>query len=70
MNQTYRGACTTKLGTVSAKSDPLALPRVDTYYVRQPQIFKTLSTPALSAYLAVRRPLRTAASLVRGREWR
>ena len=70
VSQTYRGACTTRLGTVSAKTNPLSLPRVDTYYVRQPQIFKTLSTPALSAYLAVRRPLRSAASMVLGREWR
>ncbi len=70
VSRTYRGACTTKMGTVSAKSNPLALPRVDAYYVRQPQIFKTLSTPALSAYLALRRPLRSAASMLLGREWR
>ena len=69
VGQMYQGACTTKLGIVSAKSDPRALERVDIHYVKQVRKFKMLSTPALSAYLSLRRPLRAVASSVLGREW-
>lgn len=68
--ENYLGACTTRLGTVSGRSDPLALERVDAYYVRQPQLFRHLTSPLLSKYLAVRRPLRTVASAVLSREWK
>ena len=69
MAETYAGACTTRLGLVSSNSDPLALERVDAYYVKQAQLFRSLSTPVGSAYLAVRRPLRSTASFLLGREW-
>lgn len=69
VSQAYAGACTTHLGMVTADSDPLALPRVDAYYVQQPQIFRLLSSPIFAMYLGIRRPVRSVASAVLHREW-
>lgn len=69
VQQTYRGACTTRLGTVASNSDPLSVQRVDSHYVHSPQMFKMLSTPALSWYLGLRRPVHSAASVLLRRQW-
>lgn len=69
VQQTYLGACTTRLGTVKDKSDPLAIQRIDAHYVRRPQMFKLLSSPALSMYLGLRRPVHSAASSLLNRQW-
>jgi len=70
VGQAYAGACTTRLGMVTPDSDPLALARVDAYYVQQPQIFRLLSSPLFAMYLGIRRPVRSVASAVLRREWR
>ena len=69
VGQAYAGACTTGLRTVAPRSDPLALDRVDAYYVQHPQMFRLLRSPLFSLYLAVRRPARAAASAMFKREW-
>jgi peptidoglycan/xylan/chitin deacetylase (PgdA/CDA1 family) len=69
VQQTYLGACTTRLGTVKDKSEPLAIQRIDAHYLRRPQIFKMLSSPALTLYLGLRRPVHSAASSLLNRQW-
>jgi peptidoglycan/xylan/chitin deacetylase (PgdA/CDA1 family) len=69
VKETYQGACTTRLGTVTNNGDPLAIQRVDAHYVRHAQIFKMLSTPTLSWYLGLRRPVHSAASAILKRQW-
>lgn len=69
VQQTYLGACTTRLGPVKDKSDPWAIQRIDSHYVRRPQMFKMLSSPALSLYLGIRRPMHSAASSLLNRQW-
>lgn len=69
VSRTYVGACGGGLGYVGPKSDPFALERVDSYYIAHPWMFKGLSSPWLSLYLSVRRPLRTVASVLLRRAW-
>lgn len=69
VSKTYAGACTTRLGTVTAASDPLALERVEILYVQHPRVMRHLSSRALSWYLDIRRPIRSLASTVLRREW-
>ncbi|MCH8868309.1 MAG: polysaccharide deacetylase family protein [Chloroflexi bacterium] len=66
---TYAGACTTRLGTVTEASDPLALERVEILYVQHPRVMRHLSGRAFSWYLDIRRPIRSLASAVLRREW-
>lgn len=65
----YRGACSTRLDRIYADSDPFLLPRIDTNYLLNPYAFRLLNTRAFPAYLAVRRILRSAASLAYDRAW-
>ncbi len=69
VGQVFAGACTTRLETVAQDSSPLALGRVDPYYVRHPQVFRQLSSPIFSVYLGLRRPVHSLASTILRREW-
>jgi peptidoglycan/xylan/chitin deacetylase (PgdA/CDA1 family) len=50
----FQFACTTRLGYVGPKSDPLALPRLDVYYLRRRGLFRRLFSRELSLYLWLR----------------
>ena len=54
----YRGACSTGAGAVQPDADPLALPRVDVHYLRQPALFRRLFTRTLLSYVSARRMVR------------
>jgi peptidoglycan/xylan/chitin deacetylase (PgdA/CDA1 family) len=54
----FQLACSTILGFVKPQSDPFALERLDMYYLQSPALFRRLFSPALSAYIGVRRSLR------------
>lgn len=56
----YGAACTTELDFASSASDPLALPRIDAYYLRTPMLFRSLETRWMRGYLALRHGLRKA----------
>ncbi|MGD8277338.1 MAG: polysaccharide deacetylase family protein [Gemmatimonadota bacterium] len=60
----YRVAVTTELRWVLPDDDPHRLPRLDSYYLRQPGRIEQFGTPSMERYLAVRRGLRAARSLV------
>jgi peptidoglycan/xylan/chitin deacetylase (PgdA/CDA1 family) len=47
-------ACTTRLGYVEPASDPMALPRLDVYYLRRPGVFRRLFSRKLALYLRLR----------------
>ncbi len=63
VRETYRVACTTRIGRVVDGSDPHALPRVDAHYLRSPRLFRTALNGGADAYLAVR----SAAAIARRR---
>lgn len=67
--QTYRGACTTRLGLATAKSSPLAIERVDAHYVRPLPMFRALSGSLMPWYLGLRRSARLARSALFHRQW-
>jgi len=69
VRRAYTGACAGELKLVGPGSDPLALERIDAYYVTQPLLFRGLSRPWFPLYLGLRRPLRTIASAVLRRAW-
>lgn len=48
-------ACSTTLGFVSPVSDPLALERLDVYYVRSPALFRRVFSVEGRAYVRLRR---------------
>jgi peptidoglycan/xylan/chitin deacetylase (PgdA/CDA1 family) len=52
-------SCTTTLGFVKPGSDPLALERVDMYYLRHPMLFKHLFSREMGAYIHLRSCLRS-----------
>lgn len=56
--EVFRSACTTRLARVRADSDPLAIPRVDAYYLRSPLLRSLLERGRPDAYLGLRRALR------------
>jgi peptidoglycan/xylan/chitin deacetylase (PgdA/CDA1 family) len=58
VRQTYAGACTTWLSTISPASSPHLLPRVDAYYLGWKLMFHMLSTPRMDGYLAGVRSIR------------
>lgn len=47
-------ACSDRLGLATAGSDPLALPRVDAYYLRSARVFSRLPSRLFRAYVAFR----------------
>jgi peptidoglycan/xylan/chitin deacetylase (PgdA/CDA1 family) len=66
----YDGACTTQLGMVGSRSDPLELERIEAHYLTHPSLFRGLSRAWFPTYLGFRRLLRTAASAVLRRPWK
>lgn len=70
--QLFACACSDALGLVSARSDPWALERVDTYYLRTDRRFDVVRTRWLPHYLwalAVPRRLRRRATEAFSRRW-
>lgn len=59
-------ACSTRLGSATARSDAWALPRVDAYYVQSPRLFARLFSPEMRAYLLARRTLGTVRGALAG----
>jgi peptidoglycan/xylan/chitin deacetylase (PgdA/CDA1 family) len=51
----YRAACTTRITSVAAVADPLALPRVDAHYLRNPELLRRALSGSLGPYLLMRR---------------
>ncbi|MGH7766314.1 MAG: polysaccharide deacetylase family protein [Candidatus Binatia bacterium] len=51
-------ACTTRLDFVGRESELFALERLDTYYLRQPALFRRLFSPELNMYVQLRRAIR------------
>jgi len=66
----YAAACTTSLRLLSPEEDPLALPRIDVHYLRNPRMFRSLFTRELRLYLYVRRLLRETISRLHQRDGR
>lgn len=54
----YAASVTTELRSLRANEDRAALPRLDSYYLRSPRIYRRLSSPPVSAYLTIRHILR------------
>jgi peptidoglycan/xylan/chitin deacetylase (PgdA/CDA1 family) len=55
VRDTYEAACGTRLATVTASADPYDLPRVDSHYVRRPELLRRALEGSLRGYLFVRR---------------
>lgn len=51
-------ACSTALGFATRRSHPLALERLDVYYLRQPALFRRLFSVEMAVYIGLRRYLR------------
>ena len=60
----YRASVTIRLSELAGDEDPALLPRLDTYYLRAPWVFRRLDAALPRAYLALRGVLRR----VRGSE--
>lgn len=56
--QNYAAACSTNLGKIQANSDFFALERVDTYYLKNERIFKSLDSVSFDYYLHFRQAMR------------
>lgn len=67
--QVYQGACKTGLGLTQEGSDLYALERVDIYYLQRLALFHGLASPWLPAYLAWRKALHSAGSMILRRTW-
>lgn len=67
--RTYTTACTTELRTLRPVEDPLLLPRLEAFYLRQPGRLESWGTPAFRRYLGVRAlARRTRQAISRGRQ--
>lgn len=56
--QNYAAACSTNLGKVRESSDFYSLERVDTYYLKNERIFKSLESFSFDRYLQIRQAMR------------
>ncbi len=56
--QNYAAACSTNLGKVQERSDFYSLERVDTYYLKNERIFKSLESFSFDRYLQIRQAMR------------
>ncbi len=65
--QWFAGACTTALRPLGARDDPLALPRLDAYYLTPSVCGWSWGGERMRRYLGVRRLLRNARSWVAAR---
>lgn len=54
----FPAACTTRLGTVGVRSDPLELSRIDSYYLSDPARLEKLFTRSFGGYLYARQGIR------------
>ncbi len=54
VSSSYRAACTTEMGEVSATDDRHRLRRIDTYYLRRAVLFRSLDSALGRSYLSVR----------------
>lgn len=52
--QTYDAACATSLGRASGRSDIYALPRIDAYYLRDPELLRRALSGGLGGYFRAR----------------
>ena len=60
----YDSACTTELREVSEGEDRHRLPRLDAYYLRRSDDLRRWGTPSFRRYIALRRQLRRARSIM------
>jgi peptidoglycan/xylan/chitin deacetylase (PgdA/CDA1 family) len=58
----YVGCVTADLRILRQTEDPVALPRLETYYFRNDIFFRNLQSPATLAYIALRRVFRQCRS--------
>jgi peptidoglycan/xylan/chitin deacetylase (PgdA/CDA1 family) len=56
--ENFKAACSTNLGKIKQSSDLFSLERIDAYYLSNPKIFKSLSSPAFDQYLRLRQAMR------------
>lgn len=56
--ENYAAACSTNLGKVQKESDFYSLERVDTYYLKNERIFKSLESFSFDRYLQIRQAMR------------
>ncbi len=63
MRDRYAASFTTELRTLSRHDDKAALPRLDSYYLQSPAMYRRLSTPPTQLYLRLRSLIR----MLRGR---
>ncbi|MDQ3180906.1 MAG: polysaccharide deacetylase family protein [Acidobacteriota bacterium] len=61
--QNYAAACSTNLGKVQERSDFYSLERVDTYYLKNERIFKSLESFSFDRYLQLRQAMRNLKQL-------
>jgi peptidoglycan/xylan/chitin deacetylase (PgdA/CDA1 family) len=54
----YRASVTTELREIKGTEDPAALPRLDSYYLRAPWVFRRLDAALPRSYLALRGAVR------------
>jgi peptidoglycan/xylan/chitin deacetylase (PgdA/CDA1 family) len=65
VESSYRAACTARIRPVGADADPLALPRVDAHYLRNPELLRRALGGSLGPYLLLRRLGANARRVVR-----
>lgn len=63
--ETFDAACTTVLAEAGDSSEPLALPRIDAYFVRRPELLRRGLAGSLGSYLRWRRLGGRARRLIR-----
>lgn len=66
VSSSYEAACATALGVADQASEPYALPRVDSHYVRRPALLRAALSGELSGYLRLRRLGASARRTLRG----
>lgn len=64
--QHFACACSDKLGLITAGSDPYALERVETYYLRTDKLFEVMTTRLFPWYIGARKIPRTLRRAARG----
>ncbi len=59
----FKAACSTNLGNVRSGSDLFALERLDSYYLRNPRIFSSMSSVFFNNYMRFRQVMRNVKSV-------